>query len=102
MQTPAPPAAQTSDETPPQVAWARPTGFALLALVVIVPVLAFRFAGGTPAALIAISLCMIPLIFGLAMATGGWPRSRDYTDPPLPRTPAEYAEATRRDAGRDA
>lgn len=89
------------EESPPQVAWARPVGFALLALVVIVPVLAFRYAGGTPAALIAISICMIPLIFGLAMATGGWPRPRAYTDPPTPRTVAEYAEATRRDAGRD-
>ena len=90
------------EEAPPQVAWARPVGFALLAFVVIVPVLAFRFAGGTPAALIAISLCMIPLIFGLAMVTGGWPRSRlANTPPPDPRTLAEYAEATRRNAGYD-
>ena len=80
------------EETPPQVAWARPLGFALIALVVIVPVLAFRFAGGTPAALIAISLCMVPLIFGLAMATGGWPRTRTADEATTPRTVAEYAE----------
>ncbi len=85
------------EEAPPQVAWGRPLGFALLALVVIVPVIAFRFVGGTPAALIAISICTIPLIFGLAMATGGWPRVRSENEPTTPRTVAEYAKANRRD-----